>query len=259
MRSVPTMHKSGKAIGLLIALGLPAVAAAQQGFKYWNPLDTTHVVPPTLSAMGFFTDIVSKDKKVIPGAHYYDVNTPLWSDDAKKKRWVLLKPGSAPIKYTELDDYWEYPDSTVFVKEFLIDTIAGDPTSRVAWETRVLLLKKELVDSVAKEYNDVWFGYTYKWNADQKDAVLISSRGQNDAIRGSPQGKGMPSVMKKWAFPSFQDCKSCHGSNAGTHSDGTPTHSRSVLGFFTAQLNRPHRDSANLNQIEYFFRRNVFS
>ena len=34
-------------------------------------------------------------------------------------------------------------------------------------------------------------------------------------------------------------------------------HARSVLGFFTAQLNRPHPDTAGINQLEYFFAKGI--
>jgi hypothetical protein len=45
-----------------------------------------------LSATGLYAIAPGKDAKLIPAARYYEVNAPLWSDDAKKTRWVVLKP-----------------------------------------------------------------------------------------------------------------------------------------------------------------------
>jgi hypothetical protein len=38
-----------------------------------------------------------------------------------------------------------------------------------------------------------------------------------------------------------------------------PLHGRSVLGFFTAQLNRPHPDSVGINQLEHFFKKGILT
>jgi hypothetical protein len=244
-----------KAIGLFLALAGPFSLAGAQGFRYWNVADTTKA-PETLSATGAYVSITGKQKTLQPNAWHFEVNSALWSDDAKKKRWVLLKPGKS-IGYREKDDYWDYPDSTVFIKNFAIDTITGDSTSRVLWETRLLINAKEPLEEGSKTLTDHWYGFTYKWNADQKDARLVHAEymGKPDSIRIWPQGKGMPSRWKKWSFPSRDQCDRCHRSNVG----GDSLHARSVLGFFTAQLNRPHPDSAGINQLEYFFVKKVLT
>lgn len=94
---------------------------------------------------------------MIPEAHYFEVNSPLWSDGSSKKRWVILKAGTS-IGYRELDDYWDYPDGAVFVKEFAIDTVAGDSATRVVWETRFLINKKERLDPGSSRLTDRWHG-----------------------------------------------------------------------------------------------------
>ncbi|MEO6094341.1 MAG: hypothetical protein ABIW76_01220 [Fibrobacteria bacterium] len=202
-----------------------------------------------------------KIKSPRPTAYHFEVNSALWSDGAHKMRWVLNKPGQS-IKYSEKDDYWGYPDSSVFVKQFAIDTILGDSTSRVLWETRILMNRKDTADydTVSQPGKkipllmDHWYGYSYKWNADQKDAQLIAKGGQDDSIRVWPKNKVGASMVKKWHVPSRGECDKCH--QVG-YAD--TLHGRSVLGFFTAQLNRPHPDSANINQLEYFFKKGVLS
>ena len=240
------------ALSAILACLFPGTARAQ-GFKYWDAADTSKA-PSTLSATGLYVDIAGAKKKLVPNAYHFDVNSALWSDGAKKSRWVLIKPG-ASIGFIKDGDYWKYPDSTVFIKLFAIDTIPGDTTSRINWETRLLINKKELADSglATQRMEDVWHGFSYKWNPDQKDAVLVSFKyGRNDTLRVYPNGVHQAFVMKKWRFPSLYDCERCH--RVG-YAD--TLHGRSVLGFFTAQLNRPHPDSANINQLEYFFRKGV--
>jgi hypothetical protein len=265
MRGFANMLKSGFAKKLLFVLGIPALVGAQTypNFVYWNVRDTSKV-PKLLSASGMYPSkaaIEAKVKTVRPNAHHFEVNSALWSDDSKKKRWVMTKAGTS-IKYAEKSDYYGYPDSAVFMKQFAIDTIIGDSSSRVLWETRFLVNRKDTVayDTVSQPgikipiLMDHWYGYSYKWNPDQKDAKLIPATGQDDSIRVWPKNKVGASMIKKWRFPSRSQCDQCH------RVDYADTlHGRSVLGFFTAQLNRPHPDTANINQLEYFFNKGVLT
>lgn len=223
----------------------PAARPDPSPFVYWDVYDTA-TIPKTLSAMQLYQGTPGRKAKLIPQFFRFEVNSPLWSDDAKKTRWVLTKPGRT-IGFKEKDDYWDYPDSTVFVKEFAIDTIVGDTNSRVLWETRVMISRKEIVDSAKGTTTDIWYGYTYKWDKDQKDAKLLPAGMTSDSIRVWPKGLKQPSRMKKWTFPSRNQCEHCHRTS---EVDGL--HGRSVLGFFTAQLNRQHPDTG-MNQLDYFF------
>jgi hypothetical protein len=230
-----------------------AVAAAG-GFRYWDVNDTAgHATPAALmSATGLYTDIVSAKKALLANAYHFEVNSPLFSDNAHKTRWVMLKPGSAAIQYEEKNDYWGYPDSAVFIKNFAIDTVPGDTTTRVLLETRFLYNRKEILDPATGRKMDNWYGYSYKWDRDGKEARLVDLQGADDSIKVFPNGKNQPGVMKKWRFPSRSQCASCH-----RMSYADTLHGRSVLGFFTAQLNRPHPDVAGINQLEYFFQKGV--
>jgi hypothetical protein len=244
------------AAAAVCALSARAAAAdsAPSGFRYWDPADTA-AVPRVLSATGLYASAPGKDAKLVPQARYYDVNSPLWSDDAKKKRWVLLKPGRQ-IGFREMDDYWDYPDSAVFVKEFAIDTIPGEAKSRVLWETRILVNKKDTIDDKGGTM-DRWYGFSYKWRPDQKDADLVDMRrGKDDSIRIWTKGTGAAKVshMKKWNFPSIYSCIHCHHTEQSDR-----MHGRSVLGFFTAQLNREAPDSAGMNQLDWLFAKGVLA
>jgi hypothetical protein len=103
---------------------------------------------------------------------------------------------------------------------------------------------------------DRWYGFSYRWRQDQKDADLVNlARGMRDSIRIWPEGTGAGKLpaMKKWSFPSIYGCAHCHHPD----STGGSLHARSVLGFFTAQLNRPDPDSAGLNQLDGLFAKGV--
>ncbi|HLP40706.1 MAG TPA: hypothetical protein VK465_04295 [Fibrobacteria bacterium] len=250
------MHKSVfSKIGLTL-LGLTALASAQ--FKYWDVADPTKA-PALISQTGLYTNITAKTMH--SSANLFEVNSALWSDGSYKRRWFILKPNTK-IGFKDTVDYWTYPDSAVFVKDFSIDTIEGDAKSRVLWETRFLILKKELVDPAkpAGPKTDKWYGFSYRWNKAQTDAALVSDTGENAAIRVRPIGK--PAYMKKWKFPSPDDCRVCHNtkdteieSRTGTGKD--TLHGRTVLGFFTAQINR--NNAAGKNQIIDFFDKGLFS
>ncbi len=101
---------------------------------------------------------------------------------------------------------------------------------------------------------DHWYGYSYKWNKDQLDAVRVYRKGKDDTIRVYPDGKSKPYVWKKWTFPGTSQCNQCHRIDNSDTVQG-----RAVLGFFAAQLNRAHPDSAGINQLEYFFRKGLLT
>ncbi len=242
-------------LAAVAALGARAgVAALPSGFKYWDPQDTA-AIPKTLTETGLYQGAPGKNAPLIGQAKYYEVNTPLWSDDAKKKRWVIVKPGKA-IGFRVDDDYWAYPDSTVFVKEFAIDTVPGDTNTRVLWETRILYLKKQIWDSTGGRITltDKWYGYSYKWDANQKEARLLPMGGKDDQIRFYPDGPGKAPRMKKWTFPDRYQCDRCHLS-----SQMDTVHGRSVLGFFTAQLNRPAPKAPAMNQLDWLISQGVLA
>jgi hypothetical protein len=232
---------------------LAPLTAGAQGFKYWDYSDDSKA-PATLSQTGLYVNLPSDNRTLIPAAVYFDVNSPLFTDGSAKKRWVLLKPGTS-IGFRESDDYWDYPDGAVFIKQFALDTVPGDSATRVLWETRLLINRKEAVDPGAPTRKiDVWYGFSYRWRPDQRDADLVPDTGTNAARRWYPQGLGKPAAWKKWRFPSRFQCMECH-----RNSETDSGHGRTVLGFFTAQLNMPSPRVAGKNQLADLFDRGVLS
>lgn len=161
--------------------------------------------PDLLSETGLFADI--DNLVAAPGVLEYDVQMPLWSDGARKRRWIAL-PGTATIGFDETGS-WTFPVGTVLVKHFEIDTEPG-VTRRL--ETRVLL-----------NTSTGWGGYTYRWNAQETDAQLLDG-GESETF--DIQGNEGP-VSITWDYPSRAQCLACHTTAAGR-----------VLGLRTQQLNR---------------------
>jgi hypothetical protein len=240
-------------MGMAAFVVAPSLALA--AWNHFDPADTSKV-PKKFSATGFYSNMSTK--VVTTEAVAFEVNSPLWSDNAHKHRWVLLKAGSKKIQFDPNTDYLNYPDSAVFVKLFQHDTIQttnqNDSSSRIYWETRVLINKK-IHDTISTDplsvvINDYWYAFSYKWAKDGSDAYLVSAKKGLDTSM-TLIVKGQKS-FRKWTFPSVKNgCDKCHRQYSND------TQGRSVLGFFAHQLNRPTTTDPNLNQIRMLFQKNI--
>ena len=137
------------------------------GFYRLVPVPVAAATPPfpkMLSATGLF--LSTRDNRPDPALIPYDVNAPLWSDGAIKQRFIAL-PGDGKID-AGTSHGWNFPEGTVLVKTFSLETTAGNPASRRRIETR--LLTKQLGQ---------WAGYSYRWNDAQTDAALVAAAGED--------------------------------------------------------------------------------
>ena len=192
-----------KAWGAL-ALALAAAPVSAAGVNFFRP-DTG--APALLSATGVYSDIVAK--KVDTAMNYFEVNAALWSDGAAKKRWIILPPGTR-ITYVDSTDYFDYPNKTIFVKNFYLDTVLNDSTTRRYWETRLLVNKEDL------NGKDYWYGFSYRWKADASDAMYVGSAGMDSVFNYYPRGVSQGLSYKKWTFPSAEACNQCHRTGTAT-------------------------------------------
>lgn len=179
----------------------------------------TNSFPRRLSESGLFASV--KEHAMQPGLIPYSVNAALWSDGAHKARWLAI-PHDPDRKEPPIDMSgnrgWNLPDDTVLVKSFALDLEAGKPESRRWIETRFLV----------KQQGE-WFGYSYEWNDEQTDGVLVENAGKDRefTIR-DPQAK--VGIRKQtWHYPSRTECMICHSRAANF-----------VLGLSTLQFNRNH-------------------
>jgi len=235
---------------LVIGTAFPAISHA--AWNFFDPTDPTEI-PEFFSQTGFYTDWAAKT--VTPEAHGFEVNSPLWSDGAQKSRWLIL-PADTRIIFDENKDFWDYPNGATFVKLFKHDLVPGDSTTSIWWETRVL---------VKHSRDDIWdwYGFSYRWNPDGSEARLVSGDDTPDSVTKVgltyyPKGKDQPSSVKKWHFPNRFDCWKCHISTTDIKT-GNPIHGRSVLGFFTPQINRPSKANPGINQITEFFTKGLLA
>jgi uncharacterized repeat protein (TIGR03806 family) len=230
-------HRNGQplagATGPTLAL---TVAAADDGAEFrclvWNahgavksrpaalwtaplpkPIDNLRVglnpreLPRLLSETGVFR--AHRELTPAAGVMPYDVNAPLWSDGAAKRRWIAL-PRDTRIGFSERGG-WKFPPGTVFVKHFELPAGEGRPARRL--ETRLLVVDRR----------GTGYGVTYRWRGDGSDAELLTE-GLTETIERDDR-------KQTWSYPGRGECLVCHTASAGF-----------VLGVNTRQLNRPSTD-----------------
>lgn len=145
-----------------------------------RPSNTTCLagtLPQMLSQTGCFD---AQDPTVpLSGLIPYDVNLPLWSDGATKRRWFAL-PNAATLTVDPVSGDFIVPVGGMVIKEFSRDG------RRL--ETRFL----------ARTQTNKWEMVSYVWAADESDAQ---------------QGSGtIPGTT--WEVPSLNECKKCHTSTS---------------------------------------------
>ena len=173
------------------------------------------VFPRRLSDTGLFLSV--KDHKPHPGLIGYSVNSPLWSDGAFKERFIAMPGADSQIEY-KTERGWEFPDGAILVKSFALEKERGNPQSRHWIETRLMVKQMGL-----------WAGYTYMWNDEQDDAVLVEKGGLDRDY--SIQDPAAPGGVRKqtWHYPSHAECMICH-SRAFNF----------ILGLSETQMNKMH-------------------
>jgi uncharacterized repeat protein (TIGR03806 family) len=166
---------------------------------------------PLLSQTGVFRSLA--DLTPAPGLVPYDVNTPLWSEGARKRRWLGLPPGDA-ITFAPTGE-WSFPAGTVVVKHFDLAIDETTPALTRRLETRLLV-----VDETGNGY-----GVTYRWRPDGSEPDLLPD-GRTETFTIKTAGG---TRTQTWSYPTRTDCLACH----------TPA-ARFVLGVKTRQLNREY-------------------
>jgi uncharacterized repeat protein (TIGR03806 family) len=171
-----------------------------------------NTVPQTIASSGLYKDIATLTPA--DGLILYTVNAPLWSDNALKTRFLAL-PDTTKIGFSA-DSAWHFPPNAVLVKNFYLESELGNPATKKIIETRFL---------VRHALREQWDGYSYLWNEEQTDAVLL----EGSYTRQFTIQAGDSSYIQNYYYPSRSDCKACHTPAAGF-----------ILGVRTAQVNKPH-------------------
>ncbi len=166
--------------------------------------------PERLSETGCYADL--RAQRPGPDLVPYEVNAPLWSDGARKRRWLVIPPGQTIA--VAADGRFELPVGAVLVKEFRL-TLAGpataDPPLDRPIETRLMLRTPQ-----------GWQFRAYRWNDEGTDARRLEETRRERftiVVAGRPQPLA-------YAIPAPHECRYCHGAPA------------EVLGPSSAQLDR---------------------
>jgi len=108
-------------------------------FPDTDPAQSGAAVPQTLSATGAFSHVGTLQPA--PGLISYEVNSPLWSDGAVKKRWIAIpsdgnrNSASEQIEF-RANEPWTFPVGTVAIKHFEMPNDESNPFSTERLETR---------------------------------------------------------------------------------------------------------------------------
>lgn len=180
------------------------------------PPDSDPAFPRRLSATGCYAELATQT--LAEGWIPYDLNSPLWSDGADKRRFFSI-PDNTTIGFTEVDA-WEVPIGTVLGKEFWLRRDPADPSSRYIVETRLMIKRCEPGSCRAS-----WQGYSYQWSATGDEATLLDNTSQSVYVDWPVAGG-----THKHTYPARDECTRCHALSAG-----------GALGLRTPQLNRNHR------------------
>jgi uncharacterized repeat protein (TIGR03806 family) len=146
----------------------------------------------TLSEYNFF-DGAMKDLNPVFGVLLYDLNSTLFSDYARKKRFIWLPDGTKAnynSDFTPLD----FPVGSVIIKNFYYDNVLPSNTTRVI-ETRLMYFTQ-----------DGWEFAEYVWNDEQTEATFTTSGSFTD-IQWLENGV---TNNVTYRIPSRNECFACH-------------------------------------------------
>ncbi|MEO8927553.1 MAG: SO2930 family diheme c-type cytochrome [Caulobacteraceae bacterium] len=177
---------------LCVALLLAAAAPAPSPVDVARLLDETPA--PTLADYHLFTDAGARAPNA--GLTPYDLNTPLFSDYALKRRYIFLPPGTS-ARYTA-EGPLDFPVGATLVKTFAFPTDFRHPDQNVRFiETRLLIRRA-----------GGWSALAYVWNAAQTQAVLKRAglRAPVSFIDAAGAARAID-----YEVPNVNQCKECHG------------------------------------------------
>ncbi len=148
---------------------------------------------PTLSEYNFF-DGDMKDLIPVAGVLPYDLNSPLFSDYAHKKRFVWM-PDNLKASYDQDYTTLNFPVGAILIKNFFYDNVQPSGETRII-ETRLMYMTEE-----------GWDFAKYVWNDDQTEATF-DNNGSFTAVDWIDDD-GTPKSVN-YRIPSRNECFSCH-------------------------------------------------
>jgi uncharacterized repeat protein (TIGR03806 family) len=125
----------------------------------------------------------------------YDLQTPLFTDFALKKRFISIPKGETMIYNDE--GFPEFPNNTILAKTFYYYIDERNPSlGKKIIETRVLIKKA-----------GIWEIGNYVWNEDQTDA--IRDEAEHTILISWINNNGDSNTFN-YVIPDYQSCVMCH-------------------------------------------------
>lgn len=154
--------------------------------------DTPH---ETLSSYNFFEGDLNNLEATF-GVIPYDLITPLFTDYAKKKRFIWMPNG---VKANYINDYspLDFPTGCVLIKNFYYNNVQPDNSTKLI-ETRIMYKKA-----------DGWDFANYVWNEEQTEAFFTN---QGSTVNLSWLEGGALKTTD-YRVPSRAECFTCHNSS----------------------------------------------
>lgn len=275
--------KAGKPEGNFVAVRGPKVVSGKP--RPVKPVPTSELgdCTPVASIVGFDhekdrffentnelpkfltdTDMTSLDPLALArkGTLAYNVEYPLWADNAEKGRWVhvpwklangrLVKQS---IRYNPETKLFDIPENTRFYKSFYRAITLPDGKTRMRrMETRIIVARTPSEKSL--------FG-TYQWDETEQVATLVTAPYRDgtpwkDLVYSVPIDE-VKGKFRDYAIPGRQRCIDCHS--------GSPS-KNFVLGFQPLQINKRGFGeagrldpalSSDLNQVQRFLEYGLIS
>lgn len=186
-----------KALAAAALLLLTALAARPDGVN--DAAITGDGYAPRLSDYGFFADLAAQAPaaRVAP----YDLETPLFSDYAEKRRFLYV-PAEAKARY-DGEAAFDFPIGSALVKTF--GYRHGGAFRPI--ETRLLLRRAA-----------GWVAIPYVWNAEGTDALLRRAGTRVPVSFVDPSGA---TRSISYAVPNQNQCKDCHALDGAVTPIGT--------------------------------------
>ncbi len=175
--------------------------------------DRTSTFPRKLSDSGLFSSVIQQTPA--PGVIPYSINAEPWADHAVAERLVAV-PNELSIKAEGAT--WSFPKDSVLVKTLSLDMQHGDPSQRRRIETQILHFD-----------GSEWMPYTYQWNEEQTDALLVGTAGSERTFEIVDPAAAGGKRTQTWRYAGRAECQRCHNRWSGP-----------ALAFNTPQLNKDH-------------------
>ncbi|HUE69427.1 MAG TPA: PQQ-dependent sugar dehydrogenase [Pirellulaceae bacterium] len=174
-------------------------------------VDRSTAFPQKLSESGLFASVAGHSPA--PGVVPYSIHAEPWADHAIAERFVAV-PGDGAIQAEKAA--WTFPKDSVLVKTLSLDMEHGNRSSRRRVETQLLHFD-----------GSEWQPYTYQWNDEQTDALLVEAGGAERTLAIADRAAPVGTRRQLWRFSGRAECQRCHNKWAGP-----------PLAFNTPQLNK---------------------